>query len=131
MMASNQPFGRVDDGIGAGLISGAVVGGAFAGGLHTNFARKSLKSGARSIKNNYRDKIFDLQDKAGMLPTEAQEKKLTSLKSKHKLASKLPGGIDNLHNKAYGGGWKGKAVAYGGSVLAAGLIGAGLDSMND
>ncbi len=34
MMYSNQPYQRVDDGIGSGLVGGAVVGAAALGGFH-------------------------------------------------------------------------------------------------
>jgi hypothetical protein len=53
-------------------------------------------------------------------------------------ASKVASGVgraasfsNKMHAKAFGGSGKRKALAYGGSVLAGSLLGAGIDAMND
>jgi hypothetical protein len=99
MMASNQPFRRVDDGIGSGLVGGAVVGGAMAGGFRAG---------------------------GGLLASKIASNRITG-------TSGARAGLKTMkaHNKLKGYGWKGKTMAYGGSILAAGLMGAGLDAMND
>jgi hypothetical protein len=46
MLASNQPYQRVDDGIGAGVVGGAVIGGAAVYG-----ARKGIQAGMTHSMN--------------------------------------------------------------------------------
>ncbi|MGV7000194.1 hypothetical protein ACWA2C_16025 [Priestia megaterium] len=51
--------------------------------------------------------------------------------NKHNNNMKRAFKADNMHNKAFGGGFKGKALAYGGSVLAGGILGGVADALND
>ena len=122
MLSSNQPYGRVDDGIGAGFVGGAVVGGAAAGAAHM-WGKQGL------------NKIKGLNDNMALarvvdIPA-AENAKVDKIASQHEKAGKAIAGAEKWRGKAFGGGWKGKAAAYGGSVLAAGLLGAGADYLND
>lgn len=123
MLASNQPYKRVDDGIGAGFIGGALAGGAAAGAAHL--------WGDRGIKG-----LQSLSGKAGMAGarTAADRNNQGISESISKATIKTHDGLGKaagMRKKAFAGGWKGKAAAYGGSVLAGGLLGAGIDAAND
>lgn len=130
-LASNQPYGRVDDGIGAGFIGGAIAGGSIAGAFHSDMGRRTAKMGMRGIKNSYKGNLMDLQNEVGMLPSEKQQKKIDKLSKRVEQSAKATQGIDKIHSKAFkGGGWR-TAGVYGGSVLAGSLFGMGVDALND
>lgn len=129
MLTSNQPYQRVDDGIGAGLISGAVIGGATAGAFHSDMGRRVVKGTARNIKDVYKNKYTSLSDQAGMLPTDKQQKKLEKLDRRIATAASATQGVNKVHQKAFGSG-KRKAVSYAGSVLAGATLGGLTDGLN-
>lgn len=135
MMQSNQPYGRVDDGIGAGLVSGAVIGGAMAGATHRWGGRaiEGMKESARNSMRNSQNNMDSTMRREGVSSSDsigAQRQHSKNVNKKQKVMKGLKGAED-LRGKGFGGGWKGKAVAYGGSVLAGSLLGAAGDAMND
>lgn len=122
MLASNQPYQRVDDGVGAGFIGGALAGGAAAGAAHL--------WGDKGIKG-----LQSLSGKAGMAGamTAADRNNHGISESISKATVKTHDGLgktEGMRKKAFGGGWK-TAGVYAGSVLAGGLLGAGIDASND
>lgn len=128
MMQSNQPYQRVDDGIGAGLIGGAVVGGALAGGAYFGLPHlrgrgktvmsSSLKGGNVNIDPSVL-KTLNAEQKAQMGIDESfTERKLRG----NKIGKKM-------HGKMFGSGRR-AAVTGGISLLGGGIIGAGIDGMN-
>lgn len=133
MLASNQPYQRVDDGVGAGFIGGAVAGGAMAGSAHM-WGAKGL-SGLRSLNDGALNKaeraVTNIGPRAGIGDMAKAASGLQKAQERHGKIGKVLDGSEKLHGKAFGGGWKGKALAYGGSVLAGGILGAGMDAMND
>ncbi|CUB50613.1 hypothetical protein BN2127_JRS10_00124 [Bacillus subtilis] len=134
-LASNQPYQRVDDGIGAGFVAGGVVGAAAAGTAHKwgkqgidAFSQRSSLKTANSLANMLGAKK---NLKSGRAAAETITNAHKAQESKHARNMKVASKAEGLHNKAFGGGWKGKAIAYGGSVLAGGILGAGVDAMSD
>ena len=128
MLSSNQPYQRVDEGVGSGLIAGGLIGGAAAGAAH-----KWGSQGLQSMGQNAMDRrafantmVDGMKDVGNSKTFDKYAKQIDSADQKLNAYKKL----DKMHTKGFAGGWKGKAAAYGGSVLAGGLIGAGIDSAN-
>ncbi len=110
MMQSNNPYKRVDDGIGAGLVSGAVIGGAAAAGFHR-------QGGA--IANRMATTPIRMGQTAGtgsrMGPRMVQ-------------AGQRMGGF---HAKNFGGSGRRKALAYGAAALGGAILGGSIDGMRN
>lgn len=122
MLASNQPYQRVDDGVGAGFVGGALAGGAAAGAAH-KWGAKGLSALSNVNNNTALTRSMGTDGEYGS--------KYNKIARQHEAAGNGIQKASSLHKKGFAGGWKGKAAAYGGSVLAGGLLGAGLDAAND
>ncbi|MEB2276924.1 hypothetical protein LAV82_23170 [Bacillus sp. ILBB4] len=127
MLSSNQPYHRVDDGIGAGVVAGSVIGGAAAGASH-------MWGG--NLINGYRDKSSAAfanakRDFNGAENKEAAMKDYQKANDKHTKQQTRAKNLSSAHSKGFSGGWKGKAAAYGGSVLAGGILGGFIDGANN
>lgn len=134
-LASNQPYQKVDDGIGAGLIGGAVVGASLTGAAH-RWGQQGIE-GLRSSTKEYlqisQDGMNGTMAREGVSSAESLDAQRHHYKNVKQGTSVMKGlhGADSLHNKAFSGGWKGKAAAYGGSILAGGILGGVGDAIND
>lgn len=123
MMQSNQPYGRVDDGIGAGLVGGAVIGGAttaayqFGGKSVANFTASTADKLSASMAQK------QLPFSQGNIPGKVSQ-------SFANLANTGKDLSNALHTKSFVGSGKKKAVTYGASVLAGSLLGGIGDAMN-
>lgn len=122
MLQSNMPYQRVDDGVGAGFIGGALAGGAVAGtaGFQVNRANAFFKD----RKNNLKDKHFEMKTMG------ASDYELSKVSKAITNNSKMRGSINNLHKTTHGSG-KRKAISIAGSVLAGGILGATIDAANN
>lgn len=122
MLASNQPYQRVDDGIGAGVITGGVIGGAMAAtaGVQKNLA----VAGLRKQRNGLKDKHFDMSAQ-GASPYDLN-------KVSHKITNnaKAVGYIKDAYKTTHGSGMR-KAGAIASSVIAGGILGGIGDAIND
>jgi hypothetical protein len=130
MLSSNQPYSRVDDGVGSGFVGGALMGGAVAGAAH-RWGQKGIQGMAsramdkRDYANSRMDRIpGDVGDSKSL------NKHARSVDRADRTVSAAKS-MSSLHNKGFGGGLKGKALAYGGSVIAGGLLGMGADALSD
>lgn len=135
MLNSNQPYQRVDDGIGAGLVGGAVAGGAVAGATQM-WGKQAIESGigaSQSRYSNIRSQNAVDQALPNLSPErrEASQNRADKAGNRHigvvKGGSKAIDGIDNRFSK----GWRGRGATYAGSVLAGGALGAGIDALNN
>lgn len=112
-MQSNNPYRRVDDGIGSGLVGGAVIGAGVAGGFQ--MGGRAL-SGALSGRGPIR------------LPQNAGNYSMRSMAAgqARRYAGKAGATLQGLHTSAFGGSGKRKAAAYGlaaaGGAVLGGLI---------
>jgi hypothetical protein len=132
MMYANQPYQRVDDGVGSGFVGGALLGGGLAAGAHFGTAsaisglkkplRNAAASAASSIASSY---------EAGVAPSAMQEARSTIANDRFDRATRAGTAVKGYHKKIFGGGWKGKALAYGGAALGMGVLGMGADALND
>lgn len=134
-LASNQPYQKVDDGIGAGLLGGAVVGGALAGSAH-RWGDKGI-DGLRSMTKNRlqlsEDQMRGTMSREGVTSSESIGAQKSHYKNVNRGTSVMKGlhGVEGLRNKGFGGSKWGKAAAYGGSILAGGILGGVGDAIND
>lgn len=129
MLSSNQPYQRVDDGIGAGLIAGSVIGGAAAGatqmwGKEGINKIRGLSDGAL---NKAQKAVSNIGPQAGIGDMTKAANNFNTVKTRHEKMGSVLDGAEKWRGKGFSGGWKGKSIAYGGSVLAGGLIGAAID----
>jgi hypothetical protein len=126
MLASNQPFQRVDDGIGAGLISGAVVGAAATYGM--NRGMNYLAN--RRFRGNPNADAYD-----NMANSIKHQQSRAKWKARH--ASLFGGDQKLFHSNIHpvidkvGGMSRRAAITAGLGVLAGSIIGASIDAMND
>jgi hypothetical protein len=131
MLASNQPYQRVDDGIGAGFITGGIMGGAAAGATHL-----WGKKGIDAFRNSANGKLAESQKamdavngSTSLKDMKAAASSHQAVSSKHANAMKHAGRADRIHAKSFGGSGKRKAAAYAGSVLAGGILGGFTDGV--
>jgi hypothetical protein len=137
MLQSNQPYQRVDGGIGAGLISGGLVGAAAIGGYHWQGARlnnflQSKAAMARSYEKLAKDDIAETKRYAGSTAVSDAQRNLAS--HMEKVAGRWGKMADRTswaHGKMFGGGKWGKAISYGAGILGGALIGGAIDGMSD
>ncbi|WAT23542.1 hypothetical protein O0R52_22440 (plasmid) [Bacillus halotolerans] len=120
MLSSNQPYRRVDDGIGTGLVSGAVIGGAGTAGFiyGGNAAGQKLQQVNSSLTGRMIDRTAS-QERADRLT--AQGLKREKFIQKGMDYSTKARGLSNI---------KKAGVVAGGSILAS-LIGGAIDKSND
>lgn len=117
MMYANKPYQKVDDGVGAGLISGALVGGGLTAGMQ--FGANSAARGVRGVTGNaLRGAI------AGGGSTRGYSKM-------HRGSVKTHAGIKAINKSAFGHGGMRTAGAYIGAAAIGGLIGMAADGLND
>ncbi len=121
-MQSNQPYNKVEnDSVWSGALIGGAMGGAAAGGTQygLNKYRGRLKDNKENLKSDFKNAIHESDFKAqGSLDKDLK-----------KTADKLQG-VKKIQRDRFGGG-KQKAITYGASVLAGGLTGGIMDSMNN
>ncbi|UYX56237.1 hypothetical protein M3Y14_33845 (plasmid) [Bacillus thuringiensis] len=131
-LASNQPYQRVDNGITGGAIMGASIGAKAAGSAHL-WGQKGIDAFRRSSATKTANSYSNMMNGASSNPQVANALKEGHAAQVSKHATNMKGAFhaEKLHNKAFGGGWKSKAVAYGGSVLAGGILGAGVGAISD
>lgn len=135
MMNSNQPFQRVDDGIGAGLVGGAVVGGAMAGAAH-KWGQQGLEAGMNASQSRY-SKAKNTNATNQSLPNLSEDRRAASTNKLRKAGDQHISAVSKgtaaqgALDKRFAKGWKGRGATYAGSVLAGGIIGATADSLNN
>ncbi|MCY8577155.1 hypothetical protein MOD24_14995 [Bacillus haynesii] len=119
-MNSNQPYRRVDDGMGSGMVSGAVVGGAASAGFiyGGNAAGQKLQQANSSLTGRMIDRAPS-QEAADRLT--AQGLKRERFIQKGMDYSTKARGLSNM---------KKAGIVAGGSILAS-LIGGAIDKSND
>jgi len=133
MLESNQPYYRVDDGIGVGLASGAAIGATLAGGVH--FGMNSYMNRQRNqIQDQHLRRVRTLSGKlnAGDID-EAKYRDLSNSRrqiTKYRLNHLNNSNVAKGRNMMFGSG-KAKAITYGLSTSLGGLAGAVLDMAND
>lgn len=120
MLNSNQPYRRVDDGMGSGMVSGAVVGGAASAGFiyGGNAAGQKLQQANSSLTGRMIDRTPS-QEAADRLT--AQGLKRERFIQKGMDYSTKARGLSNM---------KKAGIVAGGSILAS-LIGGAIDKSND
>ncbi|PLC14110.1 hypothetical protein BV582_21300 [Bacillus paralicheniformis] len=120
MLNSNQPYRRVDDGMGSGMVSGAVVGGAASAGFiyGGNAAGQKLQQANSSLTGRMIDRAPN-QEAADRLT--AQGLKRERFIQKGMDYSTKARGLSNM---------KKAGIVAGGSILAS-LIGGAIDKSND
>jgi len=114
MMQTNNPYNRVDDGIGAGVVGGAVIGGAAMAGFQYGAGRLSSSITNRPIR----------MGGGGSFGTKAKG----YAGSQVRRAAARTGA---MHNKFMAGSGKRKALTYGAAALGGALLGGIADSVND
>lgn len=143
MLQSNQPYGRVDDGVGAGFIGGAVVGGVGYGAAAAGIGYKALKDSGKS----FADLGQDLEDNTAKYMGDRYQSRYQRAKGKpigetaagNKAANRtidsLISGMDEGKTKKVGkfamGSSKRRMIGQGASILGAGILGAGIDGANN
>jgi hypothetical protein len=132
MMLSNQPYYRVDDGLGNGMAYGALAGVAAMGttqGVMFGMARREFNKARDAFVKSRMTPTLALPAPQGSVegtPTRALAPVHESTPPKVEMGS-----AQQRYNKLFKRGLKGRALAYGGALLAGGLIGAATDAMND
>jgi hypothetical protein len=110
---SNQPYGRVDNGIGTGLMGGAIIGAA---------ATAGAQFGGAMAVSKMRDYKATLRDRAAFTGSDLDRNRYENLtKATHK--------VNGYRKAAFGSGWR-KAVSYGVGALAGAAIGGAIDANN-
>lgn len=125
MLASNQPYQRVDDGVGAGLVGGAVVGGALSAG--------AIYGGSSAIRKLAMTDLSRTSKRATKVmdnPTEKNVSKMKKFVDRAGTRQDMYEGASKYTNKLGQMSGKRKAMAIGGSVIASSLLGAGIDNLN-
>lgn len=127
MLASNQPYRRVDDGIGAGLVGGAVMGGALSAGAIYGGTKgiDQLSKLDASMFKKASDKFSGLDS-----PTEKQSAKMD--KKRNRAAGRAAAyGVGMDHAQSLGGmSGKRKAMAIAGSSVLGSLLGGAGDGLS-
>lgn len=124
---SNQAYNQAhnQDGVMNGAIIGGAIGAGVTGGVHA-FGAKPLR--ARMAKHG---EVSAAGWKESNLKGKNADKDIVEKgNAAQKKVDRLQKGIDQ-HHKTFGGGWKGKTLAYGGSAILGMGIGAGIDAMVD
>lgn len=125
MLSSNQPYHRVDDGVGAGLVGGAVVGGALsAGTIYGGSA--AIRKVAMTDLNRASQRAVKVMD----APTEKNIAKMEKFVDRARTRQDMYTGASKFTSKLGQMSGKRKAMAIGGSVIASSLLGAGIDHLN-
>ncbi|GAK42026.1 hypothetical protein TCA2_4518 [Paenibacillus sp. TCA20] len=122
MMQSNNPYNRVDEGIGSGLVAGAVVGGASMAGLQ--FGGTQAARGLRNMANPVLSRNAAARAIDGGIPKMATAQGVAASGAKH-----LGNGIRGARKMAFGGG-RNKLLSYGVGALGGAAIGGIADGMN-
>lgn len=135
MLQSNQPYQRVDDGIGAGLIAGGLIGGAgaYAGNaIASTKGMKNIYGSVAGAANSHKTRV-----ESGQYGTN------NGFKDSFKTTMNAGNALSNESIEALGDGKAGKAAKFmygsgkrrmaaaGGSILAGSVLGAGIDSANN
>lgn len=126
-LASNEPYQRVDDGIGEGLVAGAVAGAAAIGGAKMILPRIPQTVKTAKIDND----LGSINIDESVLKKLTDEQKAAMGIPKNLKAGSRPSRAAELNKSLFGSGRRRAAIAAGVSVLGGALIGAGLDALND
>jgi hypothetical protein len=135
MLQSNQPFQRVDDGIGSGLVGGAVVGGAIHGGVGGLIGFKGSKAmgGLEKVGEQHARAMERFTNTMGN-PSFKKAFAVSSRAQEHvsrKMINSMDKGVlKNIAKHGYGSN-KRRMISSGASVLGGALLGAGIDAAND
>ena len=128
---SNNPYNSAHqqkDGLTNGAIIGGLIGAAGAGGAH--LLNRGSKEAIKMMRDERRDMIKNARILGEQGAYEANKDKLkTAFADNKETTSKLR--KYEKRTNVFGGGWKGKALGYGGSVVAGGLAVAGIDALID
>lgn len=131
MLQSNKPYQRVDDGIGAGLVTGGLIGGAASAGAVTIAGRtagKRLSNPQKELMiNSYMGYMDDATGKRDLMKR--------AITGYNDIADDVIGSLgDSRKGKAakmmFGTG-KRRAITAGASIIGSALIGAGIDKANN
>jgi hypothetical protein len=126
MLQSNQPYQRVDDGVGAGLIGGAVVGAAGYGA--TAYGLPKMKQTSPSLRMNNAGGSVNIDPNVLKGLSNDQRKKM-GVNSEFKKSSK-PSRASQVNKTLFGSG-KRKAITAGASIIGSSIIGASIDGANN
>lgn len=132
MLQSNEPYFRVDNGIGNGIMYGVLAGAAGMGitqGIMSAAARREYNRARDAfVESRLKPKLLALPEPIGSVEgTPAR-----ALVPVHNLEPpKVELGPAQRRYARMFRGWKGKGLAYGGAILAGGLLGAAIDAAND
>lgn len=131
-MQSNQPYNRVEeDSVWSGAAIGAGIGGAAAGATHM-WGEKGFNAINEKGRKRASSKTNGKMEEALKNNANASVKKELTKESNginHKYNNRKDSFSKN-HNKAFGSGTS-KGLAYGASILAGGLTGGIIDSINN
>lgn len=133
-MQSNQPYNRVDNGIGAGIVGGAALGAAGAGALlGAGLGEGKLHSMNTSVSASRRSSAVNKQAKrlsSGKSSNlNKMEKQMNNIAKTNARVSSGISGAGNLSRKAFGSG-KSRLITGSASILGGALIGGVTDKMN-
>jgi hypothetical protein len=131
MLQSNEPYFRVDNSIGNGIIYGTLAGAAGMG-----ITQGIMNAAAKREYNRARDAFVESRLKPRLAlpapPGSISGTSTTALVPVHQPETpKVELGPAQRRYAKMFRGWKGKGLAYGGAMLAGGLLGAAVDVMND
>lgn len=122
---SNEPYQRVDDGIGNGLIAGGIIGAAAYGGAYVGLPRMKQTEPVLSMKNNAGSINID----PSLLKKMTDEQKAKMGIDDSFKESTRPSQAARLHKTIFGSGIKRAAIAGGVSVLGGAILGGTIDAM--
>jgi hypothetical protein len=133
MLQSNEPYFRVDDGIGAGLVGGAAVGAALAGGVHYGL-NYYIDRKRNQVLDTHLRRINNLSGRlnSGSID-ESRYKDLSNARrqiTKFRLNELNNSNVVKGRNLMFGSG-KAKAITYGLSAALGALSGGLIDAAND
>lgn len=127
MLNSNQPYNRVDDGIGTGLLGGAVVGGVGVLGASAAFPRMNQSKTTGVLTTNNAKGSVNIDPKV-LSQLSDKQKVEHGIGDSFKKASKPT--IANRLDKTMFGSGRRTAVTAGAGIIGGALLGGAIDKAN-
>jgi|GEM_PF-2720692 len=133
VLASNQPYQRVDDGVGAGLVTGAILGKMAHGAVGMGLGYKAIQASG-GIDALTERTTRDMERFQRMTKTPKQQMfagiRVADRAARKAIDSMDDGLLKNVARTGYGS-TKRAMISGGLSVLAGSILGASIDAMND
>lgn len=126
-MSSNEPYSRVDDGIGSGLVSGSLMAGAATYGAHA-YTKSKYKNSVQTTRK--------MRDYTSRMAERKLPDNLVKQAFDEDWSAKEQKSVNNLNKNRknyrtpFGSG-KRRAISYGLTGLLGAGLGAGIDAANN